>query len=203
MVQSEFGYGGCVEIWTQNDVKLWLKQINYEAYANAFRQHSINGQALIMLSEDDLKDIIDKIGDRKNISFYISQLKSRDYRDSSDVYVDMNNNATVVCGSCLLNSDSIKHVNEKARNGEKRKTLVSAVYCFSIALWTAFIVTVVHDRVPNMQKYPPLPDIFLGRQIDFSTFFCKISAKFFLQTPFRLYHQQSISPKLSSYLCQS
>ena len=45
--------------------------------------------------------------------------------------------------------------------GEKRKTLVSMIYLFFIGMWTSFILTVVHDRVPDMQKYPPLPDLIL------------------------------------------
>lgn len=46
-------------------------------------------------------------------------------------------------------------------NGEKRKTLVSMIYLFMIGLWTSFILTVVHNRVPDMAKYPPLPDLIL------------------------------------------
>ncbi|KAH3747465.1 sphingomyelin synthase-related protein 1-like [Dreissena polymorpha] len=41
------------------------------------------------------------------------------------------------------------------------KTLLSFIYVFVVFLLTAFIMTVVHDRVPDPQKYPPLPDIFL------------------------------------------
>lgn len=41
------------------------------------------------------------------------------------------------------------------------KTVLSFVYVFSVFLVTAFIMVVVHDRVPEMDKYPPLPDLFL------------------------------------------
>lgn len=41
------------------------------------------------------------------------------------------------------------------------KTLLSFIYVFAVFLLTAFVMVVVHDRVPDMQKYPPLPDFFL------------------------------------------
>ncbi|KAL8580031.1 hypothetical protein ACOMHN_061352 [Nucella lapillus] len=44
---------------------------------------------------------------------------------------------------------------------EPWKTLLSFVYVFAVFLLTAFVMVIVHDRVPDMQKYPPLPDIFL------------------------------------------
>ncbi|XP_076458484.1 sphingomyelin synthase-related protein 1-like [Babylonia areolata] len=44
---------------------------------------------------------------------------------------------------------------------EPMKTLLSFVYVFAVFLLTAFVMVIVHDRVPDMQKYPPLPDIFL------------------------------------------
>lgn len=41
------------------------------------------------------------------------------------------------------------------------KTVLSFCYAFSVFLMTSFVMVVVHDRVPDMDKYPPLPDIFL------------------------------------------
>lgn len=73
------------------------------------------------------------------------------------------------CENCLRKFDNSPYANfsrsEKlpirCYKGEKRKTLVSMIYLFLIGLWTSFILTVVHDRVPDMQKYPPLPDLIL------------------------------------------
>lgn len=44
---------------------------------------------------------------------------------------------------------------------EAWKALVAMVYFFLVTWITAFVMVIVHDRVPDMQTYPPLPDIFL------------------------------------------
>ena len=41
------------------------------------------------------------------------------------------------------------------------KAFISLAYLFIVTWITAFVMVIVHDRVPDMKKYPPLPDIFL------------------------------------------
>lgn len=41
------------------------------------------------------------------------------------------------------------------------KALLALGYCFVVTWITAFVMVIVHDRVPDMKRYPPLPDIFL------------------------------------------
>ncbi|XP_046391845.1 sphingomyelin synthase-related protein 1-like isoform X2 [Ischnura elegans] len=41
------------------------------------------------------------------------------------------------------------------------KAVVAMAYLFIVTWITAFVMVIVHDRVPDMKKYPPLPDIFL------------------------------------------
>lgn len=41
------------------------------------------------------------------------------------------------------------------------KTALSFIYVFAVFLVTSFVMTVVHDRVPDPEKHPPLPDLFL------------------------------------------
>ncbi|CRK96351.1 CLUMA_CG009768, isoform A [Clunio marinus] len=41
------------------------------------------------------------------------------------------------------------------------KTTISLGYAFLVTWITAFVMVVVHERVPDSKRYPPLPDIFL------------------------------------------
>ena len=38
---------------------------------------------------------------------------------------------------------------------------VSFLYAFVVSWITAYTMVLVHERVPDKEKYPPLPDIFL------------------------------------------
>lgn len=44
---------------------------------------------------------------------------------------------------------------------EAGKALMAMGYVFVVTWITALVMVIVHDRVPDMQKYPPLPDLFL------------------------------------------
>ena len=52
--------------------------------------------------------------------------------------------------SCQINSHQ-KPVSH-AIDGEKKRLLVSFIYALIIGIWTSFIMVVVHNRVPNVQK---------------------------------------------------
>ncbi|CAK6951592.1 sphingomyelin synthase-related protein 1-like [Scomber scombrus] len=41
------------------------------------------------------------------------------------------------------------------------KTVISSIYVLFVFGFTSFIMVIVHERVPDMRTYPPLPDIFL------------------------------------------
>lgn len=45
------------------------------------------------------------------------------------------------------------------------KTTLSSVYVMLVFGITSFVMVLVHERVPDMRTYPPLPDIFLDRCI--------------------------------------
>ncbi|XP_047558279.1 sphingomyelin synthase-related protein 1 isoform X4 [Lutra lutra] len=66
-----------------------------------------------------------------------------------------------------LNSDQYQYMNGKNKHSIRRldpeywKTILSCIYVFIVFGFTSFIMVIVHERVPDMQTYPPLPDIFL------------------------------------------
>nr|XP_057914999.1 sphingomyelin synthase-related protein 1-like [Doryrhamphus excisus] len=41
------------------------------------------------------------------------------------------------------------------------KTVISVIYVVLVFGLTSFVMVIVHERVPDMRTYPPLPDIFL------------------------------------------
>lgn len=46
-------------------------------------------------------------------------------------------------------------------NTSPRKVLVTSLYVWGVFLLSAFTMTIVHSRVPDMGTYRPLPDIAL------------------------------------------
>ncbi len=45
------------------------------------------------------------------------------------------------------------------------KTALSTLYAMLVCGVTSFVMVLVHERVPDMRTYPPLPDIFLDRWV--------------------------------------
>uniref|UniRef100_A0AAY5KLJ2 Sphingomyelin synthase-related protein 1 n=1 Tax=Esox lucius TaxID=8010 RepID=A0AAY5KLJ2_ESOLU len=58
-----------------------------------------------------------------------------------------------------------KHGSSRRLDPEYWKTALSAIYVVFVFGFTSFVMVIVHERVPDMRTYPPLPDIFLDRSI--------------------------------------
>ncbi|XP_066592765.1 ceramide phosphoethanolamine synthase [Prorops nasuta] len=168
--------------WTIEDVKTWLEESGYGAYGNLFAgRHKIDGKALLMLKEDDLKSEglnIIVLGDMKRLYISIKQLQRENPVVSLELgYVDsftapnFFNHIRHDIPHVGNNEGSIEQefysasVSEDGQAShlppEIWKTLISLAYLFIVTWITAFVMVIVHDRVPDMKKYPPLPDIFL------------------------------------------
>lgn len=58
-------------------------------------------------------------------------------------------------------NNNIIQSSKKEIKPEAWKALVAMIYFFAATWTTAIVMVIVHDRVPDMETYPPLPDIFL------------------------------------------
>lgn len=173
MVESADGEQKPVVTWTTDDVKEWLISLKFSNFVDIFcQQNGVDGLTLLLMKEDDLSQTplnIERLGDRKKLWYHIrllqckqnefySQLTTHNHSSLSPTHL-LETNLHNTTSSCRLTNDN-KHV-FKTLKGEKRKLLASFLYALFSGIWTSFIMVVVHNRVPNVQKYPPLPDLFL------------------------------------------
>ncbi|XP_020289124.1 sphingomyelin synthase-related 1-like isoform X2 [Pseudomyrmex gracilis] len=169
--------------WTCSDVQTWLIENGHEEYADLFFFHEIDGKVLLTLKEEDLKANIlniKKLGAIKKLYLSIKQLQRDNIAVLFDLgYVDLFSSPNFYShqskhempSTGTNNETSIEHEFYSASISEDGhashlppeiwKGLISLAYLFIVTWITAFVMVIVHDRVPDMKKYPPLPDIFL------------------------------------------
>ncbi|CAI4233130.1 unnamed protein product [Auanema sp. JU1783] len=192
--------------WTCTDVRRWLVANGFSQYAGIMAdQHKIDGPALLLLKEHDLREQplgIKCLGDIKRLFGAIEKLRkcssgSRTASESLDdvlLYVEYNKrrrmsisgedlfvttkqNAIITDDEFvetlsntgdfhsvrLISRDELIRTVESPDTPSKSlaKLTISFLYCLMSLLITAFVMVLVHDRVPDMKTYPPLPDIVL------------------------------------------
>lgn len=76
-------------------------------------------------------------------------------------YPEANSNSNVQSRQHHHHHHHGHHHRSKEFKPEVWKALVSLLYVFASTWVTAIIMVIVHDRVPDMDTYPPLPDIIL------------------------------------------
>ncbi|CAH0393857.1 unnamed protein product [Bemisia tabaci] len=127
--------------WSVKHVKQWLHEKGYdERLRSTFEKNRIDGKALLLLNDSDLRSPL------LNITYYDSY-NELGYTDPDVCYTH----------STPSSEDGLA---TKLRP-EVSKTLIAMAYVFVVTWITAFVMVIVHDRVPDMKRYPPLPDIFL------------------------------------------
>lgn len=178
------GQGKVVTNWTCEDVRLWLQGKGFTEYSNILsHDHKIDGKALLALCESDLRNPpleLKILGDIKRLWLEIDAIQQRNKPPTAPLYVPNGYRKRSVdqidgvsdIGQCVL-KDDIDSDDDMDRPdldilfsafsdiSETSRTLISVVYAFSAFFVTSFVMVFVHDRVPDMKKYPPLPDIVL------------------------------------------
>ncbi|XP_068711806.1 sphingomyelin synthase-related protein 1-like isoform X1 [Montipora foliosa] len=178
------GQGKVVTNWTCEDVRLWLQGKGFTEYSNILsHDHKIDGKALLALCESDLRNPpleLKILGDIKRLWLEIDSIQQRNRPPTAPLYVPNGYRKRSVdqidgvsdIGQCVL-KDDINSDDDMDRPdldilfsafsdiSETSRTLISVVYAFSAFFVTSFVMVFVHDRVPDMKKYPPLPDIVL------------------------------------------
>ena len=154
--------------WTTNDVEYWLRSLNLSKFVDKFcKENGIDGLTLLLMKEDDLKQsplFIQRLCDIKRLWYHIRLLQCQ----HNDFYLPLNDNTTKqisaslppthLLESELRNSNNLCQLHHREKpvfktlKGEKRKTLVSFIYALLSGIWTSFIMVIVHNRVPNVQR---------------------------------------------------
>ncbi|VDN56927.1 unnamed protein product [Dracunculus medinensis] len=144
---------------------------------------NIDGVALLMLSEKDLREKpmeMQCVGDIKRLSLAISNIRNRyqsvfhEYSFDNPVWDDDIGNLQIcgfnksderdeMIGHKLLSKEEIIRKVESPDTEKKSlfKLGIALSYCALSLLIAAFVMVYVHDRVPDMDHYPPLPDLLL------------------------------------------
>jgi len=156
--------------WSCEAVCEWLNSKGFHDVAKIFREQEIDGKILLTLREHDLKSpplSLKKFGEIRRLAETIENLWSAKREDS--FYVDG--------PSPLRKRQSYSWSTEKTlpvweRNLEWKSTYAAAAkvlfsmgYLAASLFVTSVVMTIVPDRTPNQEAYPPLPDIVLDNII--------------------------------------
>lgn len=78
--------------WDINQTLKWLRRSGFSDCERYFAEHKINGRALLMLDEDDMKEVVrDNVGQRKNLYHLIRtiQMRYHNFIQSSSIENDL------------------------------------------------------------------------------------------------------------------
>lgn len=195
--------------WSIEDTKIWLQTEGFNKDTIKFLcdDNELNGKCLLALNEKDftilplnqltLRDrkclyISCKLLQRDNqallielglvehpqppssIATFSQQLNNRpnEYYTNSEYYCEEQQRITPP-----ISEDGTR---VPRLPPEKTKAFLSFCYVVVVTWITAFVMVIVHDRVPDMKKYPPLPDIFLDNvpHIPWAFDMCEVTGTF-------------------------
>ena len=180
--------------WDVDKVEQWLSENGFDSYVDLFcKTHKMDGLCLQTLTERDLKEPpmhMQVLGDVKRLWLAIVELrkscgncrKSLNYSRTSTPddlkSVGDFSDGRIFTDTSDSDIDPPEILARLSSVGDTGRTLLAVVYCFMVLILTSLTMTVVHDRVPDMNRYPPLPDIFLDNMplVPWAFYICELSA---------------------------
>ncbi|CAL8381011.1 sphingomyelin synthase-related protein 1 isoform X2 [Gadus morhua] len=179
-----------VRRWTTKHVARWLKEEGFCDYVDLLcNRHRLDGTSLLSLSEYDLRSPpleLKVLGDIKRLMLSIRKLQKQNMDLLEELGLPFDGHSPTGPGGgldWLCNGDGGRecdsaetapvgeeyhqYTNGKYKQQSRRldpeywKTALSSVYVVFVFGFTSFVMVIVHERVPDMRTYPPLPDIFL------------------------------------------
>ncbi|XP_037084226.1 sphingomyelin synthase-related protein 1-like [Pollicipes pollicipes] len=160
--------------WDVERVRRWLTDGGFSEYTELLcDQHRLDGASLLMLTEHDLRHAplqIKVLGDIKRLWLRLCQLQTEGDQLASPAVPLGSPRKQRRFTADSSDSEAVEEVPERERallgyatalRPERAKAVLSMLYLLMVTWITSFVMVIVHDRVPDMKKYPPLPDIFL------------------------------------------
>ena len=177
-----------ITIWNSGQVRRWLENEGFREFW-PFLEHDapITGHDLLSLTAEDwhrlfqeheskghvrpsvlkvrrLLNVLSRLRNPMHLNGnvthkLINQTSEEDnLKNSDDENSDDEGHLEKPCPYCYNQKVTIAPAVFKP---ERWKALLAFLYCLLVSWVTAFVMVIVHDRVPDMEKYPPLPDIIL------------------------------------------
>ncbi|CAG9766550.1 unnamed protein product [Ceutorhynchus assimilis] len=163
--------------WTLEYTKCYLQ--NQGLADNSIRilceENKVDGKCLLCLNDNDFTvEPISKLTLRDRKALYCTCKALQ--RENHDILIKLgiadSPESSIYSNhqSCKQESEygDVEHISPTLSDDgrprlppEKTKAFLSLCYVVAVTWITAFVMVIVHDRVPDMKKYPPLPDIFL------------------------------------------
>ncbi|KAL3282363.1 hypothetical protein HHI36_005549 [Cryptolaemus montrouzieri] len=184
--------------WSVQDTADWLDKEGFDAEVirNLCEENRLNGKCLLALNESDFtQEPLNKLSLRDRKCLYISCRTLQ--RENQSLLLDLglldlpnssyysHNHYHKNEYSDYFDSEHVSPpISEDGRfqklKPEKTKALIAFLYLVMVTWITAFVMVIVHERVPDMQKYPPLPDIFLDNvpHIPWAFDMCEVTGTF-------------------------
>lgn len=166
--------------WKSRDVATWLLKEGFSVFVVKFicDDNDINGKCLLALNETDfnLEPLVRlPLKDRKLLYIAVKLLQRENQNSLMQLgLVDLppvnlyshhqhftNKDISEYSESEKISPPASEDGRSPRLPPEIWKAFLSFCYVVAVTWITAFVMVIVHDRVPDMKKYPPLPDIFL------------------------------------------